>query len=171
MTDNRPYKLCFIFALILFLGLGLALVMPWLASSQSQAAQSDIEVLTSIIDLPERGNGIGVITSPEARTKLAPTYVTIYVATTGTGSSGLSWTDAFTNVQDALAVAVETSEIWIAEGVYYPDQGGGQIDNAVTSTFIMTDGVTLFGGFDTSDEFLTDRDWENNVTVLSGDID
>jgi predicted outer membrane repeat protein len=173
MTDNRPYKICFVFALILFLGLGLALVMPWLASSQSQAAQSDIEVLTSIIDLPERGNGIGVNAFPEARTNLVPTIVTrYYVATTGDGSDPtLGWTTAYTNVQDALAVAVETSEIWIAEGVYYPDEGSGQIDNVVTSTFFMTDGVALYGGFDTNDSDINDRDWENNVTVLSGDID
>ena len=39
MTDNRPYKHCLIFALILIVGLGLALALPWLANSQGLAAK------------------------------------------------------------------------------------------------------------------------------------
>jgi predicted outer membrane repeat protein len=177
MTHNRLYNHCLIFALILFLGLGLALVLPWIANSQSQAAQSDVGAQGSFMNLYVHGKGFKA--SPAENTQLAtdsehvPEAITrYYVAKTGDGTNPtLGWNTAFTNVQDALVVAVETSEIWIAEGVYYPDEGSGQINNAGTSTFFMTDGVALYGGFDTSDSDIIDRDWENNVTVLSGDID
>ena len=148
MTDNRRYNHFVIFALILIMGLGLALALPWLANAQGLAAQSGV---------PAQDN--------------APDSSHIhYVAITGTGT-GVSWTEAFTNVQDALGAALAGDEIWVAKGVYYPDVGIGQINDSVTATFLMTDGVSLYGGFDTSDAVLTDRDWENNVTVLSGDID
>ncbi|HNT78375.1 MAG TPA: choice-of-anchor Q domain-containing protein, partial [Anaerolineae bacterium] len=96
----------------------------------------------------------------------------VYVDADATGSdTGLSWTDAYTNVQDALVVAVPGNEIWVAEGVYYPDEGSGQTNNALTSTFTLTNGVALYGGFAATETLLTQRDWPAHVTVLSGDID
>ena len=73
---------------------------------------------------------------------------------------GLSWTTAYTNVQSALGVAVSGIEIWVAEGIYYPDEGLGQINDDITSTFVLTDGVALYGGFDPGsgvDEFVRAR--------------
>ena len=49
--------------------------------------------------------------------------------------------------------------------------GSGQIENAVTSTFQLTDGVQLIGGFNFGDSEITDQDPLTNITVLSGDID
>jgi predicted outer membrane repeat protein len=101
----------------------------------------------------------------------APEATRYYVAKTGDGTTGLDWAKAFTKLQDALNTASSGDEIWVAGGVYYPDEGIGQIDNDVHSTFVMMDGVALYGGFDTADTQLSDRDWEANLTVLSGDID
>jgi uncharacterized repeat protein (TIGR01451 family) len=98
----------------------------------------------------------------------------IYVDAGASGAAtGLNWTDAFTNVQDALATAAFGDEIWIAEGVYYPDQGVGQTGDVPTSTFDIVSGVALYGGFPTGggDGTFAARDWETYVTVLSGDID
>lgn len=42
------------------------------------------------------------------------------------GGDGLTWTTAFTNLQDALAEAQhcpDVTEIWVAAGTYYPDEG------------------------------------------------
>ena len=146
MTDTHRYNHFVIFALILIVGLGFGLALPWLANAQGLVAQNELGV-----------------NAPEA--------TMYYVAITGTGSPGTSWTDAFTNVQDALAVAVNPAEIWVAKGVYYPDVGDGQINDSVTATFLMTDGVSIFGGFEFNDMDISDRDWENNKTVLSGDVD
>ena len=98
---------------------------------------------------------------------------TIYVDADAVGAAtGLSWTDAYTNPQDALAVALSGDEVWVAEGVYYPDEGVGQTDNYTASTFLLPDGVAIYGGFDPDigDDDFSERDWRTNVSVLSGDL-
>ncbi len=97
---------------------------------------------------------------------------TIYVDTDAIGAAtGISWTNAFTNVQDALTFAESGDEIWVAEGVYYPDEGAGQTDNDVAASFVLTDGVALYGGFAATETLRSERNWQSNITVLSGDID
>lgn len=86
-------------------------------------------------------------------------------------ANGFTWADAYTNVQDALAVAITGDEIWVAEGVYYPDEGSGQTDNSRSATFSLKSGVALYGGFAATETALTERDWTAHITVLSGDID
>jgi hypothetical protein len=96
----------------------------------------------------------------------------IYVDADATGAyDGTSWTDAYTNVQDALAAAASGDEIWVAEGVYYPDEGGGKTDNDPTASFWLANNVSLYGGFAATETLLSQRDWQAHVTVLSGDID
>jgi len=62
------------------------------------------------------------------------------------------------------------AEIWVAKGVYYPDVGSDQLENDEDSTFMITDGVALYSGFSFGDTNFSDRDWKNNLTVLSGDL-
>ncbi len=96
----------------------------------------------------------------------------IYVdASASGGDTGLNWTDAYPNLQDALAAAASGDEIWVADGVYYPDEGGGMTNDDRTMTFTLIDGVGLYGGFAGGETSLSQRDWGTNVTVLSGDID
>jgi len=97
----------------------------------------------------------------------------IYVDTDAPGPThnGLSWTTAFTSVQDALGAATYDDQIWVAEGVYFPDEGAGQTNDDRVSTFTLRPGVALCGGFAGGEVSLTERDWTVNVTVLSGDID
>ena len=64
----------------------------------------------------------------------------------GTGN-GDSWADAFDTLQDALAVATPYDEIWVAAGQYFPDEGSGQTNDDMESTFNIPDNVSLFGGF------------------------
>ncbi|GAB4527828.1 MAG: hypothetical protein Fur0018_13680 [Anaerolineales bacterium] len=72
-------------------------------------------------------------------------------------------------VQDALADAA-CSEIWVAAGVYYPDEGAGQTNDAPASTFTLQNGVAIYGGFAGTETALSQRDVAANVTVLSGDL-
>ena len=89
----------------------------------------------------------------------------IYVDADASGvNNGASWADAYTNLQSALAMAQNGDEIWVAEGVYYPGP-------YVTSTFVLTNGVALYGGFAGIETLRTQRDWTTQVTVLSGDVD
>ncbi len=88
-----------------------------------------------------------------------------------TMTDGLTWTSAYTNLQDALAVALAGDEIWVAKGVYYPDEGRGQTNDDVTASFALKNGVEIYGGFAATETARSQRQPRVNVTVLSGDID
>src|SRR5512143_3092685 len=69
--------------------------------------------------------GFGVIVCATAwATSAAPsqaarTATVLYVDADASGvNTGLSWTDAFTDVQSAILTATAGIEIWVAEGVY-----------------------------------------------------
>ena len=102
----------------------------------------------------------------------------IYVdkdATSG-ANNGSSWTDAYTKLQSALdttnANGGTSHEIWVAEGTYYPDEGGAHVNNAVTETFVISyNNVQLYGGFAATETLRAQRDWTAHPTLLSGDID
>jgi hypothetical protein len=97
---------------------------------------------------------------------------TIYVDSSASGAGdGSSWADAYPKMQDALAVATSGDQIWVAEGVYYPDEGGGQTDNDRGATFTMINGVEAYGGFNGTESSLDERNFDVYITVLSGDID
>lgn len=87
--------------------------------------------------------------------------------------NGSSWSNAFTSLQDALAIATEGVEIWVADGIYYPDEGTNQNDNDSNSTFQLIEGVSLYGGFSGTENLRSERnsDLSTNETILSGDID
>jgi hypothetical protein len=102
--------------------------------------------------------------------------VVIYVNHSAAGANnGSSWTDAYTDLHYALQSASPGDEIWVARGVYYPsvaidlNQTGG-IDPR-EAVFYLPDGVALYGGFAGSEGDLSERNWETNLTILSGDID
>lgn len=60
---------------------------------------------------------------------------------TGTGN-GQTWTDAFSELQTALSVAVAGDAIWVAEGLYYPTTGSDR-----NASFELPSGVKMYGGF------------------------
>ncbi|RME13563.1 MAG: hypothetical protein D6802_01125, partial [Ardenticatenia bacterium] len=94
-----------------------------------------------------------------------------YVDADATGAAnGVSWTDAYTTVQDALADA-NCTEIWVAAGVYYPDEGAGQTNDDRNSTFQLKNGVAIYGGFAGTETARDQRNPTVNITVLSGDLD
>lgn len=98
----------------------------------------------------------------------------LFVDAGATGANnGSSWDDAYVSLQDALddAESNGADEIWVAAGVYYPDEGAGQTNDDRNSTFQLLDGVEIYGGFAATETLRSERDWERNVTVLSGDID
>ncbi len=83
----------------------------------------------------------------------------------GASGDGSSWEYAYGDLQSALHRAVAGDEIWVAAGIYYPTQ---QADRSVS--FAIPRGVKLFGGFDGTERSLDERNWERNVTILSGEI-
>ena len=81
------------------------------------------------------------------------------------------WKWAFTNLQDALAIAVSGDIILVAEGTYKPDEGGSKTMGDKTAAFSPAPGVTLIGscaGYGNADP--NHQDINTHPTVLSGDL-
>jgi parallel beta-helix repeat protein len=94
--------------------------------------------------------------------------IILYVDADATGTNnGSSWADAYTTLQPSLDAAVAGQQIWVAAGTYKPTDGADR-----TISFQMKNEVAIYGGFDPSvgDDTSEERDWEANVTILSGDI-
>jgi len=86
-------------------------------------------------------------------------------------NNGASWSDAFVYLQDGLAEASSHDRIFVAKGVYRPDQGAGNSLGDQDATFQLKNGVTITGGyagFGVDDPY--ERDVENHQTILSGDL-
>ncbi|TVQ32060.1 MAG: hypothetical protein EA376_06970 [Phycisphaeraceae bacterium] len=99
----------------------------------------------------------------------------IYVDSNATGAeSGLSWTDAFTNLQSALAAARtdgDVTEIRVAYGVYTPDVGPGFTAGDRAAAFEPAPDVAMLGGYaGVLDEDPDHRDTSVFTTTLSGAI-
>lgn len=91
---------------------------------------------------------------------------TIYVDQNATGANdGSDWTNAFVDLQDAIALSVFGDEIWVAQGSYKPTTGTSQ-----STSFSIKNGTKVYGGFTGVETLLTERNYQTNVTVLSGEI-
>ncbi len=111
------------------------------------------------------GDGNDVTLTTARQTK------TIYVnSLANPGGDGLTWPTAYTSLQDGLAIGQLGDEIWVTQGIYYPDEGSSQVDNDQNETFTLIPQVSIYGGFNGME---TDREQRNpltQLTILSGDI-
>jgi hypothetical protein len=95
----------------------------------------------------------------------------LYAAPAPVGEANCSsWADACT-LADALAFAMSGEQVWVKAGVHYPV---ATTSDPRRATFTLKNGVQVYGGFSgtpgTEDNFSV-RDWQTNLTILSGDID
>ena len=99
---------------------------------------------------------------------------TCYVNGASIGAnSGVSWTDAYTDLQSALT-DVGCTEVWVAQGVYkpvVPANIGSVTAGERAVSFNIRPGVAVYGGFAGVETSVTARDPVAHVTILSGDID
>ncbi len=83
--------------------------------------------------------------------------------TNASPGNGGSWATAFTELTDALTIALNcpiVTEIWVAAGTYLPISG---------QSFAMIEGVKIYGGFAaTGNPAFADRNWHTNITTLQG---
>ena len=93
-----------------------------------------------------------------------------YVRVNATGANdGSSWTDAYRNLQDALADP-NVTEIWIARGTYRPVACNtcGEAERQVS--FVLRRNLSIYGGFSGNETDRSERNPLINPTILSGDI-
>ncbi len=94
---------------------------------------------------------------------------TIYVEPFGNGN-GSSWSDA-SNLQSALSSASSGTEIWVKEGLYIPVDCNPCSQQDRDISFEIPTGVHVFGGFSGTETSLEERDFNANISVLSGDLE
>ena len=96
----------------------------------------------------------------------------VYVKYDATGlNNGTSWKDAFVDLDSAINVT-SSSSIWVSAGIYKPSTNlqGETPSNEREKTFRLKENIAIYGGFSGSEINLSDRDWNLNKTILSGDI-
>ncbi|WP_028788992.1 T9SS type A sorting domain-containing protein [Terrimonas ferruginea] len=87
--------------------------------------------------------------------------------------AGTSWGTAKRDVQAAIIAATTGDEIWIKAGNYLPTHdpfGSATPANNRDKTFMLKEGVRIYGGFAGTETLLSQRNWITNVTTLSGDL-
>ncbi len=90
----------------------------------------------------------------------------VYVTESGAGlMDGSTWGNAFSGSQLQTAINTACTEVWVAAGTYLPTSGADR-----NIAFTIGKGISVFGGFDGTETLLSERDWKNNITTLSGDI-
>jgi hypothetical protein len=96
----------------------------------------------------------------------------VYVKNDAAGlNNGTSWENAFNDLSYAIHNTV-SGQIWVASGTYKPSTDlNGLIPTDVTlKTFKLKANIAIYGGFTGVETNLNQRNWINNITVLSGDI-
>lgn len=88
----------------------------------------------------------------------------LYAAPVSSGAGDCStWSDACT-LTFAINSAVSGEQVWAKSGIHVPG-------STVTDTFSLKNGVSVYGGFAGNETSLDQRQWQTNITILSGDID
>jgi predicted outer membrane repeat protein len=79
----------------------------------------------------------------------------------GSEGNGTSWATAYKTLHYAMAASAAGSEFWVKAGSYSPTNAttGMQLEN----------GDLIYGGFDGMETGRGDRDWTQNVTIVTGD--
>jgi predicted outer membrane repeat protein len=141
------------------------------ASVKENRSVSDYDSIIDSLHTIEGNEEPTVIDLSNAKLNEDVSFVgdTIYVTTNGNGN-GENWANSMASLQDAIDYAnakyVSTGlsvNIFIAEGTYYTGEER-------SNSFILREGVYLYGGFDATETSLDDRNYKKNKTILSGDI-
>ena len=94
----------------------------------------------------------------------------IYVKA-GSNGNGSSWAQASGDLRAALQSASSGTEIWVAQGSYYPTTCTNCTSTDRNFYFELKDNIQVYGGFNGTETQLSQRDWITNACILSGDID
>ncbi|MBN2161150.1 MAG: chitobiase/beta-hexosaminidase C-terminal domain-containing protein [Spirochaetes bacterium] len=77
------------------------------------------------------------------------------------GGDGATWASAFQTIQVGVSAATSGEEVWVKAGTYYRN------GTDETLLALKTD-VDVYGGFSGSENLITDRHLETNISTLNG---
>ena len=81
-----------------------------------------------------------------------------YVKPDGSDSNnGTSWQTSFKTITKAFSITISGDEVWVSQGTY-------QEGHSIT----VTNGVTIYGGFNGTETNVSDRNIENSQTIIDG---
>lgn len=87
----------------------------------------------------------------------------IHVHAEASGANdGTSWSNAYSELHQALSNCVSGDEVWVAGGVYTPVDAEHSLN--------LVNGVGMYGGFSGNETSREQRNPSVNLTILSGDI-
>lgn len=149
-------------------------VVEYLVNESSYTSEELSSAINSYIITPlNNGSRVSwrICSTLEDNSQVYSSWATFYVlrgspiyVKPGAVGGGTSWTNAI-DLQGALDMAIYGDDIWIVTGEYKPTQTTDR-----SEYFEIKEGVSLYGGFLGSELTLNERDWENNSTIISGDI-
>ncbi len=91
----------------------------------------------------------------------------LYVSQNADGlSTGLTWEDAYPNLEMALRNAKQGDEIWVAQGLYTSRKTEHR-DEKQDDSFIIPSGIAMYGGFSGTERLLEERPENYWKSVLS----
>jgi predicted outer membrane repeat protein len=106
---------------------------------------------------------------------LCTTYY-VHSGRTNNNGNGLNWVNAKKDLQAAIDAASYGDEIWVRADTYLPTFYLPPLDLlkyisvSQSRTFLLKDGVKIYGGFIGTETLRDQRDFVNNITILSGDL-
>jgi hypothetical protein len=97
----------------------------------------------------------------------------VYVTPDGSGD-GSSWENATGDLQAAINM-YDSAQVWVAAGTYIPQTFPPNIHEDDSTdvrcyAFYLQENVDIYGGFAGNETELSQRDWNANETILSGDL-
>jgi hypothetical protein len=104
---------------------------------------------------------------------IAQTTFYVDVSRHDNAGAGTSWAAAKKDLQAAINIAGVGDQVWVKAGIYLPTQdpfGNTAPANNRDKTFLMKNGVAVYGGFAGNETQLSQRNWQANITTLSGDL-
>ncbi len=102
---------------------------------------------------------------------LAHSQVVRYVKQEATGNGdGLSWENASGDLQKMINISSDGDLIYVAKGIYKPNTASYMYPTNRENTFFIYTNVKMYGGFPENGGTWEERNWEDNPTVLSGDL-
>ncbi|MCW3806162.1 choice-of-anchor Q domain-containing protein [Plebeiibacterium marinum] len=95
----------------------------------------------------------------------------VYVSNIPKGNmDGSSWANATNDIQKGIN-AVNTKEVWVSEGVYYPTLQFTDLENNLRNrSFIIKPNIKIYGGFEGNEITLEERNEKEHTSIFEGNL-